>query len=165
MPSAVGSREDYSAEALRGLARRSKDVGQSRRLLSLAGVRDGMDRGAAARIGGMDRQTLRDWVHRFNASGPEGLVDNWTEGPKPRLSAEQAAEFAVRFVVWSCGYYRRRRCGILIVGRRSPQLHLRLGQCLAQSKLYKARSPLNKTQDIPVRPKSSIPLCLIFFAS
>ena len=94
MPSAVGSREDYSAEALRGLARRSKDVGQSRRLLSLAGVRDGMDRGAAARIGGMDRQTLRDWVHRFNASGPEGLVDNWTEGPKPRLSAEQAAEFA-----------------------------------------------------------------------
>ena len=94
MPSAVRLREDYSAEALRGLARRSKDVNQSRRLLSLAGVRDGMDRGAAARIGGMDRQTLRDWVHRFNASGPEGLVDNWTEGPKPRLSAEQAAEFA-----------------------------------------------------------------------
>ena len=94
MPSAVGSREDYSAEALRGLARRSKDVDQSRRLLSLAGVRDGMDRGAAARIGGMDRQTLRDWVHRFNASGPEGLVDNWTEGPKPRLSNEQLAQFA-----------------------------------------------------------------------
>jgi len=42
----------------------------------------------------MDRQTLRDWVHRFNASGPEGLLDNWTEGPKPRLSAEQVAEFA-----------------------------------------------------------------------
>ena len=42
----------------------------------------------------MDRQTLRDWVHRFNASGLEGLLDNWTEGPKPRLSAEQAAEFA-----------------------------------------------------------------------
>jgi transposase len=94
MPSAVRLREDYSTEALRGLARRSKDVNQSRRLLSLAGVRDGMDRGAAARIGGMDRQTLRDWVHRFNASGPEGLLDNWTEGPKPRLSAEQVAEFA-----------------------------------------------------------------------
>ena len=94
MPSAVRLREDYSAEELRGLARRSKDVNQSRRLLSLAGVRDGMDRGAAARIGGMDRQTLRDWVHRFNALGPEGLLDNWTEGPKPRLSAEQVAEFA-----------------------------------------------------------------------
>src|SRR6201990_497015 len=94
MPSAVRLREDYSAEALRGLARRSKDVNQSRRLLSLAGVRDGMDRGAAARIGGMDRQTLRDWVHRFNASGPDGLVDSWTEGPKPRLSEEQLAALA-----------------------------------------------------------------------
>ena len=87
-------REDYSAEALRALARRSKDANQSRRLLSLAAVRDGIDRGSAAKIGGMDRQTLRDWVHRFNASGLEGLVDNWTEGPKPRLSAEQLAQFA-----------------------------------------------------------------------
>ena len=42
----------------------------------------------------MDRQTLRDRVHRFNASGPEGLLDSWTEGQKPRLSAEQVAEFA-----------------------------------------------------------------------
>jgi transposase len=94
MPSAVRLREDYSAEDLRALARRSKDVNQSRRLLSLAAVRDGMDRGSAAKIGGMDRQTLRDWVHRFNAGGPEGLIDNWTEGPKPRLSAAQLTELA-----------------------------------------------------------------------
>src|SRR5580692_3242534 len=94
MPSAVRLREDYSAEALRALARRLKDANQSRRLLSLAAVLDGMDRGSAAKIGGMDRQTLRDWVHRFNGSGLEGLVDNWTEGPKPRLSAEQLAQFA-----------------------------------------------------------------------
>ncbi len=94
MPSAVRLREDYSAEELRALARRTKDVNQSRRLLSLAAVREGMDRGSAARIGGMDRQTLRDWVHRFNAAGPEGLIDHWTEGPKPRLSAAQLAEFA-----------------------------------------------------------------------
>jgi putative transposase len=94
MPSAVRLREDYSAAALRALARRSKDANQSRRLLSLAAVRDGMDRGSAAKIGGMDRQTLRDWVHRFNGSGLEGLVDNWTAGPKPRLSAEQLAQFA-----------------------------------------------------------------------
>ena len=87
-------REDYSAEEIRGLARRSKTVNQSRRLLSLAAVLDGMDRGSAAKIGGMDRQTLRDWVHRFNASGPEGLMDNWTEGPKPRLSQEQMAAFS-----------------------------------------------------------------------
>ena len=94
MPAAVRLREDYAAEALRALARRSKDVNQSRRLLSLAAVRDGMDRGAAAKIGGMDQQTLSDWVHRFNASGPDGLLDNWTEGPKSRLSTEQRAEFA-----------------------------------------------------------------------
>ena len=94
MPSAVSLREDYSAEELWRLARLSKDVNQSRRLLSLAAIREGMDRGGAARIGGMDRQTLRDWVHRFNASGPEGLIDNWTAGPKPRLSEEQLTQFA-----------------------------------------------------------------------
>ena len=93
MPSAVRLREDYSARELRALARWSKDANQSRRL-SLAAVRDGMDRGSAAKIGGMDRQTLRDWVHRFNASGPDGLIDNWTEGPRPRLSVEQRAQFA-----------------------------------------------------------------------
>src|ERR1700678_974171 len=94
MPSAVRLREDYSARELRALARWSKDANQSRRLLSLAAVQDGMDRGSAAKIGGRDRQTLREWVHRFNASGPDGLIDNWTEGPKPRLSVEQLAQFA-----------------------------------------------------------------------
>jgi transposase len=94
MPAAVKLRDDYSAEELRALARRSKDVNQSRRLLSLAAVRDGMDRGEAAKIGGMDRQTLRDWVHRFNAAGPDGLFDNWTDGPTPRLSPEQLDELA-----------------------------------------------------------------------
>jgi transposase len=94
MPVAVRLREDFSADELRGLARRSKDVSQSRRLLALAAVRDGKDRAEAARIGGMDRQTLRDWVHRFNADGPEGLFDHWTNGPKPRLSSAQLAEFA-----------------------------------------------------------------------
>ena len=76
MPAAVRLRDDYSAEELRALAKRSKDAHQSRRLLSLAAIRDGMDRGEAAKIGGMDRQPLRDWVHRFNAAGPDGLFDN-----------------------------------------------------------------------------------------
>jgi hypothetical protein len=58
MPVALKLRDDCSAEELRALARRSKDVNQSRRLLSFAAVRDGMDRRAAARIGGMDRQIL-----------------------------------------------------------------------------------------------------------
>src|SRR6202521_6177852 len=94
MPAAVKLREDYSAEELRALARRSKDVNQSRRLLSLAAVRDGMDRGEAGKIGGVDRHTLRDWGHRVHAAGPDGVLDNWTDGPTPRLSAEQLDELA-----------------------------------------------------------------------
>jgi transposase len=94
MPSAVKLRTDYSAKELRKLARRVKDNTQARRLLSLAAVLDGMSREDAARIGGMDRQTLRDWVHRFNTSGPDGLLDHWTDGPAPRLSGEQKAELA-----------------------------------------------------------------------
>ena len=94
MPAAVKLRDDHSAVELRALAKRSKDAHQSRRLLSLAAVGDGMDHGEAAKIGGMDRQTLRDWVHGFNAAGPDGLFDNRTDGPTPRLSPEQLDELA-----------------------------------------------------------------------
>ena len=94
MPSAVKLRTDFSAAALRRMAKRSKDNNQSRRLLSLAAVLDGMNRTDAARIGGMDRQTLRDWVHRFNEAGPDGLLDHWAGGPDPRLTAEHKAELA-----------------------------------------------------------------------
>jgi transposase len=94
MGSAVTLRTDYSSGELRRLARRSKDSNQSRRLLSLAAVLEGMSRAEAAKIGGMDRQTLRDWVHRFNAQGPEGLKDAWNGGPQPRLSPAQKEELA-----------------------------------------------------------------------
>ena len=92
MPSAVRLRTDFTAGELRRLAKKAKDANQSRRLLSLAAVVDGMSRAEAAMMGGMDRQTLRDWVHRFNAAGPDGLLDNWASGPVPRLSAAQKAE-------------------------------------------------------------------------
>jgi transposase-like protein len=72
MPAAVSVRRDFSASELRRVAAVVKNANQSRRLLSLAAVLDGMNRAQAARIGGMDRQTLRDWVHRFNAHGPDG---------------------------------------------------------------------------------------------
>ena len=94
MGTAVMIRTDYSAAELRRLAKVCKDANQSRRLLSLAAVADGMSREDAARIGGMDRQTLRDWVHRFNAAGPDGLKDAWWSGPEPRLSSAQKAELA-----------------------------------------------------------------------
>lgn len=88
MGSAVKLRGDYSGGELRRLARASKDVRQSSRLLSLAAVVDGMSRADAARIGGMDRQTLRDWVHRFNEAGPGGLLDQWSAGPPSRLECQ-----------------------------------------------------------------------------
>ena len=92
MPSAIRLRTDFTARELRRFAKKAKDVNQSRRLLSLAAVLNGMSRTEAAMIGGMDRQTLRDWVHRFNTAGPDGLLDNWASGPTTRLSAAQKAE-------------------------------------------------------------------------
>src|SRR3954464_14268393 len=94
MASAVGLRADYSAAELRRLAAITKNANQSRRLLSLAAVLDGMNRTEAARIGGMDRQTLRDWVHPFNQHGPGGLKDIGAKGTPPRLGAEQETELA-----------------------------------------------------------------------
>lgn len=90
----IALRTDYDAAGVRALAAASKNAHQSRRLLSIAAIYDGMNRTAAAKIGGMDRQTLRDWVHHFNADGPQGLIDHWAKGPTPKLSAAQTAEFA-----------------------------------------------------------------------
>src|ERR687894_321599 len=94
MPAAVRMRMDFSAGELRRLAATTKNANQSRRLLSLAAILDGISRTDAARIGGMDRQTLRDWVHRFNERGPDGLRDTWSKGHPPRLSAAQQTELA-----------------------------------------------------------------------
>ncbi len=88
------TRTELSAEALRGAARRTKDGYQARRLLALALVLDGASRTAAARAAGMDRQTLRDWVHRYNAEGIEGLCDRPRSGRPPQLSEADLAELA-----------------------------------------------------------------------
>lgn len=94
MPAAVDLREDWDAEQVRVAARAAQDADQVRRLLAIAAVYEGTDRAAAARIGAMDRQTLCDWVHRFNADGPAGLIDRKPPGMKRRLTAEQEAELA-----------------------------------------------------------------------
>ncbi len=86
------TRSDHSAGALRAAARRTKDSKQARRLLALAMVLDGVPRTAAARACGMDRQTLPDWVHRYNAEGIEGLCDRARSGRPLQLSAAQLAE-------------------------------------------------------------------------
>jgi transposase len=92
MGAAVPLRTDFSASDLRELAKQSEDGGQVRRLLALAAVLGGMSREDAAAIGAMDRQTLRDWAHRFNARGPDGLVNGKAPGPTPKLSPEQKQE-------------------------------------------------------------------------
>lgn len=85
-------RTDFDAAQLRVLASHSRDANQARRLLSLATIYDGMNRKDAAMVGGMDRQTLRDWVHRFNEEGPKGLLNHKSSGRKSRLSNDQLEE-------------------------------------------------------------------------
>jgi len=94
MGKAVSLRGDYTAEDLRRLARSSRDADQSRRLLALASIYDGGSRSAAARIGSVTLQIVRDWVVRFNAEGPSGLVNRKASGPQPRLTAAQVAALA-----------------------------------------------------------------------
>ena len=92
MVAGVVLRGDFSSVELRGLAAKTRDAKQARRLLSLAGVYEGRPRLEAAALGGMDRQTLRDWAHRFNALGLDGLLDGKSPGRPATLSAEHAAE-------------------------------------------------------------------------
>ena len=78
-------RKEHTASDLRRLACRAANSVQARRMLAIALVMDGVDRATAARSCGMDRQTLRDWVHRYNAEGADGLKDRVRPGRPPRL--------------------------------------------------------------------------------
>ena len=87
------TRTDVTAAGLRSLAGKSTDGAEVRRLLALALVLEGHSRSAAAAQNGMDRQTLRDWVHRYNAEGLPGLKSRCAPGRVPVLSEDQMAEF------------------------------------------------------------------------
>ncbi len=91
---AIQLRDDYDAAELRRLAKQSRNSRQTRRLLALAAVYDGMSRAAAAQVGGMDRQTLRDWAHRFNAEGLDGLTDRPRPGRECLLNEAQMTALA-----------------------------------------------------------------------
>jgi transposase len=91
MAAPVPLRNDYDAAVLRRLARSARDPGQVRRLLALAAIYDGHPRSAAAAIGGVGLQTVRDWVLRFNQDGPAGLVNAKAPGPRPLLDEAQRA--------------------------------------------------------------------------
>ncbi len=90
----IALRADYDAATVRAAARRSKDGPQARRLLALAAIYEGATRTEAARIGGVTLQIVRDWVMKFNASGPEGLIDRKAPGPQPRLNGQHRAALA-----------------------------------------------------------------------
>lgn len=82
MGRAIALRSDFTGAELRRLARRGKDAGQARRLLALAAIYDGGTRSEAARLGNVTLQIVRDWVLRFNAEGPDGLIDRKAPGPR-----------------------------------------------------------------------------------
>ena len=88
------TRKELDAGELRREAARCRDAKAARRMLALALVVEGHSREEAARHAGMDRQTLRDWVHRYNAEGLAGLRDRPRPGPRPRLTPGQEAELA-----------------------------------------------------------------------
>lgn len=88
------TREELTASELRAAAARTKDARAARRMLALALVLDGVDRTRAAENCGMDRQTLRDWVHRYNAEGLAGLSNRRAPNLPRRLSPDQMAELA-----------------------------------------------------------------------
>ena len=90
----VPLRTDFDATRLRGLARKCDDNRQIRRFLSLAAVYDGMNRAEAAKVAGMDPQTLRDWVYRFNELGADGLTNKEGAGRPRLITDEQMREFA-----------------------------------------------------------------------
>ena len=86
------TRDDFTAADLRAASAKCTDGAQVRRILALALVVEGRSRTEAAALNGMDRQTLSDWVHRFNAEGIEGLKSRKSPGRAPFLTAEQKAE-------------------------------------------------------------------------
>ena len=89
MGAAIELRADFDGATLRRLARKTKNANQSRRLLAVAEIYDGSSRSDAARIGGVGLQIVRDWVIRFNARGPDALIDGKAPGQRPKLDDAQ----------------------------------------------------------------------------
>src|SRR5258708_4577920 len=87
-------RQDFDASQLRGLARKTKDGPQARRLLALGAKYDGATRAEAAKTGGVGLQIIRDWVLRFNDRGPDGLLDGKSTGQPSKLNDTQRQAIA-----------------------------------------------------------------------
>lgn len=144
------TRDDLSAAELRQAAQRSRDGRVSCRLLALAAVLDGASRAEAATTHGMDRQTLRDWVHRYNADGIAGLADRPRRGRPAVLSVEQMQEVKALVLAgpdpardgvvrWRCVDLRTqiaRRYAVTVHERTVGKLLRRLGMTRLQPRPY-----------------------------
>lgn len=151
MGNAIAVRTDYSSQELRRLAARVKDVGQARRLLAIAAIVDGASREEAATTGGMDRQTLRDWVIRFNDQGPDGLINKLAPGAPGKLGKEHKA-FLARLVEDGPipavhGVVRWRACDLIM------QLHEAFGLSVSDHTVYRALKELGFSH-VSARPKA-----------
>ena len=151
MGQAVAVRTDFTAGEVRRFAKRAKDAAQARRLLAIAAVLDGASRKDAAKIGGMDRQTLRDWVIRFNEQGPEGLTNIPSPGAPPKLSEEHRV-FLSRLVEEGPipavhGVVRWRACDLIV------QLHAEFGISVSDDTIYRALKDLGFSH-VSARPKA-----------
>ncbi len=94
MAAPIPLRDDYDGDTLRRLAKASDDADQTRRLLALAAIYDGGQRGEAAALVGVGLQVIRDWVLRFNVDGPSGLIDGKAPGQIPKLDEAQRRALA-----------------------------------------------------------------------
>ena len=151
MGQAVAVRTDYTAGEVRRLAKGAKDAAQARRLLAIAAVFDGASRTEAAQIGGMDRQTLRDWVIRFNRQGPDGLFNIPSPGVPPKLDATHRA-FLARIVEEGPipavhGVVRWRACDLIM------RLHEEFEVSVSDDTIYRALKDLGFSH-VSARPKA-----------
>jgi transposase len=151
MGQAIAVRQDFTSAELRRLAARTKDVAQARRLLAIAAVLDGAPRAEAARTGGMDRQTLRDWVIRFNALGPDGLISITSPGAPPKLNAGNRA-FLARVVEEAPipavhGVVRWRACDLIAL------LHEEFGISVSDDTVYRTLKALGFAH-LSARPRA-----------
>src|SRR6266699_1249099 len=151
MGHAIAVRTDYTADEVRRVAKRAKDAAQARRLLAIAAVLDGASREAAAKIGGMDRQKLRDWVIRFNEQGPDGLVNMPSPGVPAKLDDTHKA-FLARIVEEGPipavhGVVRWRACDLIM------RLHEEFGLSVSDETIYRALKDLSFSH-VSARPKA-----------
>src|SRR6478735_1105914 len=140
MGQAIAVRRDYTSGKLRRLAQRTKNAAQTCRLLAIAAVFDGASRAEAAKVGGMDRQTLRDWVIRFNEQGPDGLINVPAPGAPAKLNTEHRA-FLARIVDEGPsppidGVVRWRACDLIV------RLHEEFDISVSDDTVYRALKDL-----------------------